>query len=268
MKKYEELTFTDDYMFCKILQQDEDLCKRLVEVIIGRKIGKIIKNDKQKPIDVTSDGKGIRMDVYLEDDQNSVYNIEMQNVNTKDIAKRARYYQSMLDVGYLKKSWEYGKLKKSYVIFINQFDMFKENLPMYTFTNRCHEKEGIEMGDETTKIFLNTKGICGTIEPELEALLTYMCNGQPSSDLTKDIEAQIVEARTNSCWRGDFMTLYENYQIEREEGRREGLKEGREQGCCNAVSKLVEKGYSVEDACRLLEYDIEEYKSFFKKQRN
>ena len=29
MKEYEELTFADDFMFCKILQENEDLCKEL-----------------------------------------------------------------------------------------------------------------------------------------------------------------------------------------------------------------------------------------------
>lgn len=253
MKNYEELTFTDDYMFCKILQQDEELCKRLVEVIIGKKIGRIIKNDKQKPIDITSDGKGVRLDVILEDDLESVYNIEMQNVNTKNIAKRARYYQGMLDVNYMERGWEYEKLKKSYIIFINQFDMFGVGLPKYTFVNRCLEKADLEMGDETTKIFLNTKGICDTIEPELKALLTYMCNGQATTDLTKDIETQIIEARANARWRGDFMTLYEHYQIERNQGREEGR--------FDAVTKLIKKGYSVEDACDLLDCDIDKYKA-------
>ena len=33
------------------------------------------------------------------------------------------------------------------------FDPFKWGLPAYTFTNRCHE-DGEELGDETTKLFL------------------------------------------------------------------------------------------------------------------
>lgn len=33
MKDYEELTFADDFMFCKILQENEDLCKELTELV-------------------------------------------------------------------------------------------------------------------------------------------------------------------------------------------------------------------------------------------
>ena len=28
-KRYEELTFTDDFMFCKIMMNNEDLCREL-----------------------------------------------------------------------------------------------------------------------------------------------------------------------------------------------------------------------------------------------
>ncbi len=48
MKNYEELTFSDDFMFCKILQDNEDLCKELTELVLGRKIGRIVKSQSQK----------------------------------------------------------------------------------------------------------------------------------------------------------------------------------------------------------------------------
>lgn len=40
VKKYEKLTFTDDFMFCKVMQNNPDLCKHLIELIIGKKITK------------------------------------------------------------------------------------------------------------------------------------------------------------------------------------------------------------------------------------
>ena len=36
-KTYEELTFCDDFMFCKVLENGPDLCKALLEVILGYK---------------------------------------------------------------------------------------------------------------------------------------------------------------------------------------------------------------------------------------
>lgn len=40
IKKYEDLDFTDDFMFCKVLTSNPELCKELLELIIGRKVGR------------------------------------------------------------------------------------------------------------------------------------------------------------------------------------------------------------------------------------
>ena len=80
VKKYEELTFTDDFMFCKVMQNNPDLCKHLIELIIGKKITMITYPDTQKAIEITADGKGIRMDVYVEGDGTRV--IELCGLDT------------------------------------------------------------------------------------------------------------------------------------------------------------------------------------------
>lgn len=68
-KIYEELDFTDDFMFCKVLINNPELCHELLELIIGKKVGKFTRLDKQMPIEITADGKGVRFDVYSEDDK-------------------------------------------------------------------------------------------------------------------------------------------------------------------------------------------------------
>ena len=88
VKKYEELTFTDDFMFCKVMQNNPDLCKHLIELIIGKKITMITYPDTQKAIEITADGKGIRMDVYVEGDEGTIYDIEMQTSMLSNLNKR------------------------------------------------------------------------------------------------------------------------------------------------------------------------------------
>lgn len=51
MKNYEQLTFTDDFMFCKVLTTNPELCHELLELIIGRKVGQFTRLDKQQPIE-------------------------------------------------------------------------------------------------------------------------------------------------------------------------------------------------------------------------
>ena len=40
-KKYEELRFTDDFMFCKIMTTRLDICKDVLELILGFKIKEV-----------------------------------------------------------------------------------------------------------------------------------------------------------------------------------------------------------------------------------
>lgn len=51
----------------------------------------------------------------------------------------------------------FGDLKPCYVIFICTIDPFADGKYCYTFENRCIEN-GKSLGDQVTKIFLNTRG--------------------------------------------------------------------------------------------------------------
>ena len=266
MKQYEELTFTDDFMFCRIMQYNEDICKDIVELVIGKKIGGIVRNDRQRPIEITSDGRGVRMDVYLEDDKNTVYNIEMQNGHFRNLGRRARYYQSMIDVDMFGRGCSYDQLKDSYVIFINNEDPFKQGYPIYTIRNKCLEDDTVEYDDGTTKIFVNASSSYDILNKELEAFLNYLSEGNVDSNLTHRIDEKILEAKKNAGWKGDFMTLYEHYQIERaegrEEGREEGRAEGRTEGRAESVDTLMEiTQMTLEQACEALKITLEEYKN-------
>ena len=97
-KKYEELTFTDDFMFCKVLQNDPRLCRELLELLIGKEVGELVHYERQHPIEITPDGRGVRFDVYAKDDRSVIYDIEMQTVWYPEIPKRSRYYQAMIDL--------------------------------------------------------------------------------------------------------------------------------------------------------------------------
>ena len=51
-KAYQDLTFADDFMFCNIMQNNLDICKDLVELILDRKIGEIKFSEAQKALDI------------------------------------------------------------------------------------------------------------------------------------------------------------------------------------------------------------------------
>lgn len=72
--------------------------------------------------------KGIRLDIYVKDENNTVYNVEMQRGKNRNLPKRLRYYQGNIDLDLISKVEYYRKLSKSYIIFICTFDLFKAGL--------------------------------------------------------------------------------------------------------------------------------------------
>ncbi len=62
------------------------------------------------------------------------------------------------DMEILKKGTVYDKLKPEYIIFLCTFDPFDRGFFRYTFGNICYEDFTLSLGDETTKVFLNTRG--------------------------------------------------------------------------------------------------------------
>ena len=223
MKDYEELKFTDDFMFCKILQENEDLCKELTELVIGRKIGSIVKMEKQKAIQITADGHGVRFDVYFEDDQQKVYDIEMQRSDTLELPLRSRYYQGMIDLDYLETGKNYKELPDSYIIFLCTFDLFKKGYHKYSFVPKCREVEELELGDGTDRTFICAGGDKDDVSEEMKSLIDYIVGKEAGSNLTSRIDAKVKEAIEKKLWRKEYMTYKEQMDLEYNRGLERGI---------------------------------------------
>lgn len=261
-KKYRSLQFRDDFLFCKILTENEDITKELLELILGIKIGKV-RVAKQEPIEITADGRGIRLDVYAEDDENTVFDVEMQTTQQKYLPKRARYYQGMIDLNLISRGDDFRKLKKAFVIFICMKDPFPGyDRYVYTFENICREEPELVLGDETCKVFLNASGSKGTVSDGMKDFLKLLREGHGDSGLSKKIEEQVERAKAHDEWRLEFMTLYMRDRQNREEGFEEGIAkghaEGLEEGRKATIINAIKKGRSVEDIADFMDCSIEE----------
>ena len=78
-KTFDELTIKDNFMFGAVMRNPTK-CKAVLECILGIKIRKIEYSELEKTIDNTYESKSIRLDVYVEDDANTIYNIEIIEV--------------------------------------------------------------------------------------------------------------------------------------------------------------------------------------------
>ena len=95
---WENIGLANDFLFGKVMQ-DAKLCKELLQIIFpDMKIDHIEYPALQKTINMDADAKSVRLDVYIVDNKGTVYDIEMQMADTKELPKRTRYYQAMMDL--------------------------------------------------------------------------------------------------------------------------------------------------------------------------
>ena len=253
-KRYEELTFTDDFLFCKILTSDKELCMELLEVILGKKVRNIVYVNSQQEMRQTKDAKGVRLDVYLEDDADSVYDIEMQVNLKKDIPRRSRYYQGMVDLNLIWRGNSYNQLKKSYVIFISPEDLFPEvNLPVYTFENRCREMPELTLGDEAYKVFLNAGGKAEGVPAKLAAFLKFIKTNRATDAFTEKLAMCVEKAMERKDWGLEYMSLQLKYKEEYEAGMEAGERLGRQ----HAAVALAKQHIPTEQIARAVGESVE-----------
>lgn len=103
IKSYDELTIQDNFIFQKIMR-NKRICMQTLERLLNIDVKDISYPEEEKSINVRLDSKSIRLDVYVNDDKGSVYNIEMQTTrDMEELIKRTRYYQAMIDIDLLEK---------------------------------------------------------------------------------------------------------------------------------------------------------------------
>ena len=256
-KRYEELTFMDDFLFGKIMS-DKQNCKRFLEILLHIDPDTEIADPiSQSSVRVAPGSKSIIVDVRTHDAFND-YDIEAQKQKHPNLRKRARYYQAMMDIDFLSPGHEYTELRNNYIIFICLNDIFKKGLPVYTFRNRCDEDPSVELEDCTIKIFLNASK-CDTIEDkELRTFMEYVKTGRSQSDYTDIINDLVQKARENPTWKREYMDAMMDavrQQREMREAEEKGLKAGLEQGLQQGLEQGMEQGErkkAVDTARRML----------------
>jgi len=237
---WESLGISNDFMFGKIMQ-DAELCKELLQRILpDLEIDHIEYPEAQKSIRTDVDAKSVRLDVYVRDGKGTIYDIEMQVVDTKELPKRSRYYQSMIDLQLIDKGEYYKKLKPSYIIFICPFDLFEKGRHIYTFENICKEDNSVFLKDGAVKIFLNADSDQDDVSKGLKAFLDYVAGKKTEDDFVQRLEEAVEQARKNREWRHEYMTLLMRDQENIEKGIEKGMEKGKIEG---RAEEIIESGF-------------------------
>ena len=243
-KKYpswEELTFANNFLFCKIMESEPELCRQVLEMLLHIKISKLKKPEAERTMQETLDSKSVRFDVYTSDAKR-IFDIEIQTTSNKNLPKRARYYQSVIDLDNLSKGAEYSRLKDSYVIFLCLEPPFRKSKPVYFFENLCREDSSIKLNDRAYKVFFNAKEYANMESDEEKAFFRFLAGQKAETELTKSLEKKVRFAKKNMKWRKQYMTWQQTIDEEKEISYEEGRAEGKAEKAIEAAENFLKMG--------------------------
>ena len=266
IKSFDELTFQDNFIFQKVMLK-KHICKAVLERLLDISIKDIVYIHEEKNLDVRWDTKSVRLDVFVNDDKGTVFNIEMQtSKDMEELVKRTRFYQSILDMYHIQKGQKYTTLNDSYIIFICTFPVFTDNRHKYTFKNVCIEDHDIALNDGATKLFLSTKGTQNDVSKPLQAFLDYIDGQEATDELLRDIDDAVYEVKYCEAWKEEYVMLsMDHYKYWKEgmaegiaEGIAEGLAQGKAEGKIEVVIQMLRKQLSLEMIAEVTNFTVED----------
>ena len=230
-QRWENLTLANDFMFSKVMR-DPELCTEMIRRIFpDMDIGHIEFTQPQKSVKHSFDTRGVRFDVFSKFDSRKLFDTEVQTTSQTYMTRRTRAYHiamgiEALETETLKTSGTYDDMPDTFVIFICTFDPFGLGLHKYTFSNICHEVDGLKLNDGAVTIFLNTCGTSNDISGELKAFLDFMLGRKSDDPFVMRLDEQVKLAKLNAKWR----RLYMKHLLHENAIRREGIAIGKEEG--------------------------------------
>ena len=227
-KTLQDLNMMDSFLF-EATTEDMENAKKIAKIIIKRTTGHAVENlviEPQKQLKGLSlDRHGIRMDLYMQEnaafqDGTStlrLYDIEPNKYYEKDLPRRNRFYQSLIDSKLLPSNSRYQNLPDLITIWILPYDPFGDDRMIYTIKSMVVENQELVYNDGITKIFLYTKGTKGGSK-ELKDFLAYMENTTVSNAVDKEL-LELQEIVNNVKSKEDvgerYMTLQEMIDYEK-----------------------------------------------------
>ena len=235
-----EYPITNRYTFASVFSNPDNV-QPLLEAVLGMPIKGIRIVEPEHSSIPTFQGRGVRMDVFVEDGRGTVYDVEMQNANEGDLELRSRYLLSCFDRERLRRGEDYIDLGQSVVIFICSFDPIGFGDRKYLIKPAIVDRWSV-FEDGTTRIFLNAYGASqdaslqeSVEDRRLASFLSYIDGGGTMGDeWVERLDHEVKAFNADEGWRATVLGLELDFEharhLAQKEGRARGLAEGREVG--------------------------------------
>ena len=221
-KKWEDLQFSDNFIFCKVMRNKE-LCKEMLEILLGIKVRDIQYIQSEHPLDDYYETRGVRMDVFVQD-SDKIFNMEMQTGDYDDLLMRSRYYLSAADISTTPRRTRFNDLKETYILFICKDDPFKHEIPLYTEHKVFKELPLVEIDDKTHKLFYNCSAYAKAADEEVSSVLEFIYNLKAKSKFTKKLQDSVTLAKAEPMFKDEYMYFADILEDEVEKAQEIGAQ--------------------------------------------
>ncbi len=117
----------------------------------------------------------------------------------------------------------------------------RKGLPIYTFTHCCKEDNKVQLKDEETRMFLNSKGSENAADPDIAAFLRYIDGKAAEGHFVESLDQEVHLVKSMDKVRREYMILSDEIRRRQKEAEEEGMKKGLEKGLEKGMAKGVEK---------------------------
>ena len=251
LEKIRKLNLTSD-LFSSVVFQDLAAIQDVLRIMTGIENIKVIRTEPQRSYR-NLHGHSSVLDVWAEDDVGTQYNLEIQIAEDEDHLRRSRFIQSRMDSRCLDSGEPYEKLPELYLIFITKKDFLQLGRSV-TEILRITKDTNQYIDNGIHEIYANLDHPEG--DDKITRLLQYIRDTNNPDISTEGFEnlAKRVNYLKNDEEGGKYMCEFSDWLTE--EGRTQGLAEGKMLSLIHLVLKKQERGVEAAEIADLLEEDI------------
>ena len=216
VEQMRSLTLMSD-IFMSVALNDIPACQYVLRILTGIESLKVREVRTQYRISKI-ESHDAALDVLAEDASGKLYNLEIQQLDTVDHARRTRFYGSMIDSSYLEKGTTYADLPEVYIFYLSQTDIWRKKRTIYRI-KKCFEDTEIPYDDGLHIVYVNAAVDDGS---PIAAMMQYFKTSNPDNMEHGELSKRVHYLKREE---GGYQEMCEVTKEIFDEGKAEGRTE-------------------------------------------
>ncbi|MCQ2549013.1 MAG: PD-(D/E)XK nuclease family transposase [Lachnospiraceae bacterium] len=230
-EKIKELRPIDDVFF-EALADDIKVCQEILRVILEDPkltVEDVIVQSSKRNLY----GRSVRLDALCTLGNGTKCNIEVQRSDNDNHLKRVRFNAASITVKDSNPNESFDDVLDMYVVYISEFDIFKEGKTIY-HVDKVLRETGTIVDDGLQMIFVNTEIHDGS---EIAELMKCFLQKEIHDEKFPETAKRMAELKTTEGGVGIMCKIMEEYlEASKAEGIAEGIAKGKSEGIAEGKS--------------------------------